>query len=71
MKEYHNLFNVFNSFMRVKAECRFCVIDKYNISELTLKQIKYLKKFDEREYITISQLAEELKGGNANGKTYK
>ena len=46
--------------MRIKSECRFCVIDKYNISELTLKQIEYLKKFDEHEYVTISQLAEDL-----------
>ena len=60
MKEYQNLFSVFNSFMRVKTECRFCVIDKYNISQLTFKQIEYLKKFDEREYVTISQLAEDL-----------
>jgi len=35
-------------------------MDKHNISQLTLKQIEYLKKFDEREYVTISQLAEEL-----------
>ena len=47
--------------MRVKKECRFYVTDKYNISELTLKQIEYLKKFDEYEYVTISQLAENLK----------
>lgn len=60
MKEYHNLFSVFNGFMRIKTECRFCVIDKYNISQLTLKQIEYLKKFDEHEYVTISQLAEDL-----------
>lgn len=61
MKEYHNLFSVFNGFMKIKTECRFCVIDKYNISELTLKQIEYLKKFDEHKYFTISQLAENLK----------
>ena len=35
-------------------------MDKYKISQLTFKQIEYLKKFDEREYVTISQLAEEL-----------
>ena len=46
--------------MRIKTECRFCIIDKYGISELTLKQIEYLKKFDKREYVTISQLAEDL-----------
>lgn len=61
MKEYHGLFSVFNSFMRIKTECRFCVVDKYNVSELTLKQIEYLKIFDENEYVTISQLAEDLK----------
>ena len=46
--------------MQIKTECRFCVIDKYKISELTLKQVEYLKKFDEYEYVTISQLAEDL-----------
>ena len=46
--------------MRIKTECRFCIVEKYDISELTLKQFEYLKKFDEREYITISQLAKLL-----------
>ena len=35
-------------------------MNRHKISELTLKQIEYLKKFDERENTTISQLAEEL-----------
>jgi len=35
-------------------------MDKHNITQLTLKQIEYLKKFDKREYVTISQLAKEL-----------
>ena len=61
MKAYRKLCNVFDGFMQIKTECRFCVIDKYSVSELTLKQIEYLKKFDEYEYVTISQLAEDLK----------
>ena len=61
MKVYRKLYSVFDGFMQIKTECRFCVIDKYNVSELTLKQIEYLKKFDEYEYVTISQLAENLK----------
>ena len=61
MKVYRKLYSVFDGFMQIKTECRFCVIDKYNISQLTLKQIEYLKKFDEHEYVTISQLAEDLK----------
>lgn len=61
MKVYRKLYSVFDGFMQIKTECRFCVIEKYNISQLTLKQIEYLKKFDEYEYVTISQLAENLK----------
>jgi len=61
LKAYLKLCNVFNDFMQIKTECRFCVIDKYNVSELTLKQIEYLKKFDGYEYVTITQLAEDLK----------
>ena len=60
MKVYRKLYSVFDGFMQIKTECRFCVIEKYNISQLTLKQIEYLKKFDEHEYVTISQLAEDL-----------
>lgn len=36
------------------------MIKKYRISQMSFKQIEYLKKFDEREYVTVSQLAEEL-----------
>jgi len=61
LKVYRKLYSVFDGFMQIKTECRFCVIDKYNISQLTLKQIEYLKKFDEYEYVTISKLAENLK----------
>ena len=46
--------------MQIKTECRVQVIHKYDISHFTIKQIEYLKKFDGRQYITISQLAEEL-----------
>jgi DNA-binding MarR family transcriptional regulator len=46
--------------MYIKTECRYNVIKKHNISELSLKQIQYLKKFDRPKYVTISQLAAEL-----------
>lgn len=60
MKEQHTLFSVFNRFMLIKTECRYNVINKHNISGITLKQIEYLKLFDRRENVTISQLAVEL-----------
>ena len=46
--------------MKIRSECRCYIMDKFNISELTFKQIEYLRKFDEHDYVTISQLAEEL-----------
>ena len=46
--------------MHIKTECRYNVIKKHNISELSLKQIEYLKKFDRPKHVTISQLAIEL-----------
>jgi DNA-binding MarR family transcriptional regulator len=46
--------------MLIKTECRYNVIKKHNISELSLKQIEYLKKFDRPTHVTISQLAVEL-----------
>ena len=46
--------------MHIKTECRYNVIKKHNISEMSLKQIQYLKKFDRPKHVTISQLAMEL-----------
>ncbi len=46
--------------MRVKTDCKFNIMYKYNISQMTLKQVTYLKKFDGEEHITISQLSEDL-----------
>ena len=60
MEEYHNLFEAFNRFMHIKTECRYNIIKKHNISEMSLKQIQYLKKFDRPKQVTISQLAAEL-----------
>lgn len=54
------MFSVLNRFMLIKTECRYYVINEDHVSELTFKQIEYLKKFDKRENITISQFAEEL-----------
>jgi DNA-binding MarR family transcriptional regulator len=60
LKEHQKLFDAFNRFMQIKTECRLQVVQQYNIAKFTLKQIEYLKKFDGRQYVTISQLAEEL-----------
>jgi DNA-binding MarR family transcriptional regulator len=60
LKEHEKLFDAFNRFMQIKTECRLQIVHQYNIAKFTLKQIEYLKKFDGRQYVTLSQLAEEL-----------
>lgn len=46
--------------MKIKGQCSFKLINELNMSELTLRQIEYIKKFDQCEYVTTSKLAEVL-----------
>jgi DNA-binding MarR family transcriptional regulator len=46
--------------MELKGQCYMHIIDEYDLSELSLKQIAYLKKFRADKGITTSQLAEDL-----------
>jgi DNA-binding MarR family transcriptional regulator len=46
--------------MKVKGECSCKLIDELNMSELTLRQIEYIKKIGKYDSITISGLAEIL-----------
>lgn len=60
MDNKEKLYKTYSYLMEIKGECSCTLLEKYNISELTLRQIGYLKKFDEYEYITSSELAEAL-----------
>ena len=46
--------------MEIKGECSYKLVNELNMSELTLRQIEYIKKIGKYEYITISGLAEIL-----------
>ncbi len=46
--------------MELKGQCYMHIIDEYGLSELSLKQLGYLKKFRPEQGITTSQLAEDL-----------
>lgn len=46
--------------MEIKGECSYNLIDELNMSELTFRQIEYIRKISKYEYITISELAEIL-----------
>ncbi|WP_430884322.1 MarR family winged helix-turn-helix transcriptional regulator [Fusibacter sp. JL216-2] len=46
--------------MKLKGSCYFSVIDDLDISELSLRQLDYLKKFNCSEGMTTTHLAEVL-----------
>ena len=54
------LYETYSGLMKVKGECSCKLIDELNMSELTLRQIEYIKKIGKYESITISGLAEIL-----------
>jgi DNA-binding MarR family transcriptional regulator len=54
------LYKTYNGLMKIKGECSCKLIDELNMSELTLRQIEYIKKIGKYDCITISRLAEIL-----------
>lgn len=46
--------------MKLKGSCYFSVVDDLDISELSLRQLDYLKKFNCSEGMTTTHLAEVL-----------
>jgi DNA-binding MarR family transcriptional regulator len=56
-REEH-LCEVFENLIRVKNECSCSVFSECGLSDMTVKQIAYLKTIDEQEEVTFSRLAE-------------
>jgi DNA-binding MarR family transcriptional regulator len=56
-REEH-LCEVFENLIRVKNECSCSVFSECGVSDMTVKQIAYLKTIDEQEEVTFSRLAE-------------
>jgi DNA-binding MarR family transcriptional regulator len=56
-REEH-LCEVFENLIRVKNECSCSVFSECGLSDITVKQIAYLKTIDEQEEVTFSRLAE-------------
>lgn len=54
------LYDTYSELIKIKGECSCKLIDELNMSELTLRQIEYIKKFDQYGCITTSKLAEIL-----------
>lgn len=54
------LYETYSELIKIKGECSCKLIDELNMSELTLRQIEYIKKFDRCDCITTSELAKIL-----------
>jgi DNA-binding MarR family transcriptional regulator len=52
------LCEVFENLIRVKNECSCSVFSECGVSDMTVKQIAYLKTIDEQDEVTFSRLAE-------------
>jgi DNA-binding MarR family transcriptional regulator len=52
------LYEVFENLIRIKNECSCSVFSECGLSELTVRQIAYLKTIDEQGEVTFSRLAE-------------
>jgi DNA-binding MarR family transcriptional regulator len=52
------LFNAYENLLRVRGECAFQISNECTISDLTVRQIEYLKIIDNHRDITFSRLAD-------------
>ncbi|MEY8000872.1 MarR family winged helix-turn-helix transcriptional regulator [Clostridium sp. Mt-5] len=60
MDNKKKLYETYSGLMKIKGECSCKLIDELNMSELTLRQIEYIKKIGKYDCITVSKLAEIL-----------
>ncbi|WP_292365902.1 MULTISPECIES: MarR family winged helix-turn-helix transcriptional regulator [unclassified Methanoculleus] len=55
---HEHLFEVFDRLIAIKNECSSEIISECGLSEMTAKQVAYLKVIDEHGDVTFSSLAE-------------
>jgi DNA-binding MarR family transcriptional regulator len=58
MEREEHLFVVFENLIRVKNECSCSIFSECGLSDMTVRQIAYLKTIDEQGEVTFSRLAE-------------
>ncbi|BAW30150.1 MarR family transcriptional regulator [Methanosarcina thermophila MST-A1] len=51
------MFIIFEKLIKIKSECSSQIFSECGLSDLTLKQIEYLRAIDENEEVTFSKLA--------------
>ena len=58
MDNEEHLCEVFENLFRMKNECSCTIFSECGLSDMTVKQIAYLKAIDEQGEVTFSRLAE-------------
>lgn len=58
MTAKEHLFIVFENLIKIKSECSCEIFSECGISDITVKQIGYLKMIDEHGEVTFSSLAQ-------------
>lgn len=58
MEREEHLLEAFENLIRIKNECSCTVFSECGLSDMTVKQIAYLKTIDEQGEVTFSRLAE-------------
>jgi DNA-binding MarR family transcriptional regulator len=58
-KEY--LFTIFDNLMKIKGKCSCEILSECGLSDITVKQIGYLRAIDGHEEVTFSKLAKITK----------
>jgi DNA-binding MarR family transcriptional regulator len=61
MARKEHLFIVFENLIKIKSECSCKIFSECGLSDITLKQIGYLKTIDEHGEVTFSKLAQITK----------
>lgn len=57
-KQEEHLFLIFENLIKIKSECSCGIFSECSLSDITLKQIHYLKTIDQNGEVTFSRLAE-------------
>ncbi|MDD1724822.1 MAG: MarR family transcriptional regulator [Methanospirillum sp.] len=57
-EQKEHLFLIFENLIRIKSECSCGIFSECTLSDITLKQIHYLKTIDQNKEVTFSRLAE-------------
>jgi len=61
IEKKEHLFIVFENLIKIKSECSCEIFSECGLSDITVKQIGYLKVIDEYEEVTFSRLAKITK----------